>query len=307
MLEIRWHGRGGQGAVTAARLVAAAALREGKCFQAFPEYGPERRGAPLMAYTRLGERPITVFSQVREPDVIVVLDPTLLREPGLTRGLKADGLVVANFPGPPETVRRGLGLTGRRFWTVDASRIAMECFGKAVSNTPMIGALLRVLPLLSVESVLAEVRESFAREFAPGVVEGNLRAIERAYREVQGEEERVAGPSGQMAEVSEAGSMEGRAEETSWEETPWGGLIPGAPTAGRYVTGNWRTRRPVLDLETCIQCYLCWLFCPDTAIQLKEARVVGVHELHCKGCGICAMECPVFAMRMVEERPDGRA
>jgi pyruvate ferredoxin oxidoreductase gamma subunit len=183
MLEIRWHGRGGQGVVTAAKLLAASALREGKYFQAFPEYGPERRGAPVQAFTRIDEEPIRVFAHVTAPNAVVVLDDTLLGKVPVTDGLGEDGVLVANYQGSPAELRRKLGLTGGRIYTVDALKIATETLGRPITNTPMIGALLHAVPAVALENVVDELSEKFKGATA----QTNVAAIRRAFEEVAAE------------------------------------------------------------------------------------------------------------------------
>lgn len=186
MLEIRWHGRGGQGAVSAAKLLATAALRGGKYFQAFPEYGPERRGAPVQAFTRIDDKPIRVFAQVAEPDIVVVLDSTLIGKIPLTLGLADDGILVANFDGSPQELRERIGLQGKKVFTVNASAIATDLLGKAITNTTMVGALVRIADVLNLEQVIDEVREMFGDKLKAELVEANVQALRRAHEEVIG-------------------------------------------------------------------------------------------------------------------------
>ena len=183
MLEIRWHGRGGQGVVTAAKLLAASVLREGKYFQAFPEYGPERRGAPVQAFTRIDDEPIRVFAHITSPDVVVVLDETLLGKVPVADGLREGGTLVANFRGTPAELRQKLGLKNGHVYTVDASHIATETLGRPITNTPMIGALLRAVPAVE----LGHVVDELAEKFKGSVAESNANAVRRAFEEVQGE------------------------------------------------------------------------------------------------------------------------
>lgn len=184
-LEIRWHGRGGQGVVTASRILADALLREGKYFQAFPEYGPERMGAPVKAYNRVSDTPIRIHSGVINPEIVVVVDPTLLGVVNVLEGLAANGTVVANFPGTPQELRDLLRFSGGTVAVVDASRISREILGRVVVNTPILGALCRVLPQVRLESVLEAVRAQFGEKLRAEVVEKNLACLQRAYEEAQ--------------------------------------------------------------------------------------------------------------------------
>lgn len=187
LTEIRWHGRGGQGAVTAAKMVAEVALGQQKFFQAFPEYGPERSGAPIVAFTRISSAPIQVYSGIEHPDIVVVLDPTLLSIIDVTKGAPDDAIVVVNTDLTPAQLRTKYGLKGRRLFTIAATRIATETIGRPIPNTPMVGALTRVAGLFPLESVVEFLRADFGKKFAPKVVEGNIQAITRSYEEVQGE------------------------------------------------------------------------------------------------------------------------
>lgn len=178
LIEIRWHGRGGQGAVTSAELVAQAAINEGKYAQAFPAFGAERRGAPVVAFIRINsDEPIRVRAEVAEPDVVVVLDPGLLRIENVTSGLKANGMVVVNTKKQPEQIRQDFSIN----WslaTVDATTIARELLGVPIVNTSMVGALLRATGVVKLESLFEPLRQRFGR-----LAERNINAMKRAYEE----------------------------------------------------------------------------------------------------------------------------
>jgi pyruvate ferredoxin oxidoreductase gamma subunit len=187
MTEIRWHGRGGQGAVTAAKMVAEVALGQQKFFQAFPEYGPERSGAPIVAFTRISDEPIQIFSGVEHPQIVAVLDPTLLTIVDVTKGAPDDAVVLINSDLPPAKLRAKSKIKGRRLYTVAATKIAVETIGRSIPNTPMVGALVRISGLFPLDSVVEFLRAEFGKKFPPKVVEGNVAALTRAYEEVQGE------------------------------------------------------------------------------------------------------------------------
>lgn len=188
LTEIRWHGRGGQGAKTASQLLAEAASAAGMYVQGFPEYGPERMGAPVLAFNRCSDSRIAIHCHVTEPDVVAVLDPTLLG-PAVTEGVAGDAVVLVNTTESPAAVRRKMGLTVGRVFTVDASGIAVDAFGRDIPNTPMIGALLRITELMPYEEFISIMRKQLEDKFKSraSIVEGNLKAIERAYQEVQSE------------------------------------------------------------------------------------------------------------------------
>ena len=186
MMEIRWHARGGQGAKTAATLIAAVALEEGKYGQGFPDYGPERMGAPIRGYTRISGDPIRQHSAIYNPDVVVVLDSTLLDTVDVCEGLAEDGMVLINSPDPPAEMRSRLGLEHGKVFTVDASQIALDEIGRNIPNTPMMGALVKIMPLIQLETIIEDVKKKFGSK-GERIVEGNKRAIERAYEEVRAE------------------------------------------------------------------------------------------------------------------------
>jgi pyruvate ferredoxin oxidoreductase gamma subunit len=187
LTEIRWHGRGGQGAVTAAKMVAELALGEGKYFQAFPEYGPERSGAPIVAFTRVSDAPIQVYSGIEHPQIVVVLDSSLLKIVDVTKGAPDDAIVLVNSERSPAQLRKDTGLKGNRLFTIAATRIAVETIKRPIPNTPMVGALTRITGLFDIDDVVTFLREDFGKKFPPKVVEGNIAAITRSYEEVQGE------------------------------------------------------------------------------------------------------------------------
>ncbi|OPX17699.1 pyruvate synthase [candidate division WOR-3 bacterium 4484_100] len=187
LLEIRWHGRGGQGAKTAALLFADAAIETGKYIQAFPEYGPERMGAPVFAFNRVSDEPILQHCGIKNPNIVVVLDPTLMETIGVTEGLPADGTILVNTQKTTDEIKKQLKLTTQKIYVVDASKISKEILGRELPNTPMLGALIKVSKLLEFEPMLKSVRKRLEKKFPgrPDVVEGNIKAIKRAYEEVQ--------------------------------------------------------------------------------------------------------------------------
>ena len=187
LTEIRWHGRGGQGAVTAAKLVAETALKQDKYFQASPEYGPERMGAPIQAFTRISSTPISLHCAVTNPDIVVVLDRTLLSVVDVTEGLRPEGVLIVNTELAPGGVRQAFKINGFKVFTVDANKIALESIGKAIPNTPMLGALLKATGLMDIEKVAEHIRASFGKKFSQEIIDGNVEALTRAYREVRSE------------------------------------------------------------------------------------------------------------------------
>jgi len=180
-IEIRWHGRGGQGVVTASRILAEAALLDGRYVQAFPEFGPERTGAPLRGFTRISDRPIDLHSQVYNPDVVAVIDPTIL-SPEVYRDLKEGGRLVVNSQKTPEELSQEIGGARLKLHTVNATRIALDILGRPIYNTPILGALIKVTGVASLDSVTKVV----SKRFHGAIGEKNIKAIIRAYDEVRG-------------------------------------------------------------------------------------------------------------------------
>ena len=187
MIEIRWHGRGGQGAKTASLLLADAAFNTGRYIQGFPEYGPERMGAPLTAYNRISEEPITIHSNIYEPDYVVVVDDTLLDVVDVTAGLKKTGAIVINTTKDAEEVKSKLKGYEGEIYTVDARKISLETLGKYFPNTPMLAAIVKVSKVMTDEELLNDMEGSFKHKFAkkPEVIAGNMNALKMALSEVK--------------------------------------------------------------------------------------------------------------------------
>ena len=187
MIEIRWHGRGGQGAKTASLLLADAAFNTGKYIQGFPEYGPERMGAPLTAYNRISSSPIRIHSNIYEPDYVVVVDDTLLESVDVTAGLKEDGAILINTTkGKDELDKLLKGYKGK-VYTIDARKVSMETLGKYFPNTPMLAAIVKVSKIMNEEDFVKDMQGSFKHKFAkkPEVIDGNMKALQLALNEVK--------------------------------------------------------------------------------------------------------------------------
>jgi len=186
-LEIRWHGRGGQGAKTAALLFADAAIETGKYIQAFPEYGPERMGAPVFAFNRISDKPILQHCGIKTPNIVVVLDPTLMETIDITEGLAEDGIILVNTQKSAKEIKEQLKIKKQNVYVVDASKISNEILKRDLPNTPMLGALIKVSKLIEFKPMLESVRLKLAHKFPnrPDVVDGNIKAIERAFQEVK--------------------------------------------------------------------------------------------------------------------------
>lgn len=188
LTEIRWHGRGGQGAKTASLLLADAALASGKYIQAFPEYGPERMGAPVASFNRISSIPISLHSGVTNPRIVIVLDPTLMDSVDVTDGMPSDGTLLVNTEKSPADIKSQFSIaSGIKVCTVDASMISTETIGRDIPNTPMLGALIKATGILDFKEMIDDTRKKLEKKFKtkPEVIEGNLKAIERAYNEVK--------------------------------------------------------------------------------------------------------------------------
>ena len=188
LTEIRWHGRGGQGAKTATLLLADAAFNTGLYVQGFPEYGPERMGAPITAYNRISDERITVHSNIYEPDYVVVVDDSLLNSVPVTKGLKESGAIIINTQKTPEEIREKLNGYNGKVCTIDARSISIDCLGAYFPNTPMLAAVIKVSGIMDENAFLADMEGSFKHKFAkkPEVIEGNMNALRRSMQEVKG-------------------------------------------------------------------------------------------------------------------------
>ena len=186
-IEIRWHGRGGQGAKTAALLLADVAFNTGMHVQGFPEYGPERMGAPITAYNRISDEVIRVHSNIYHPDYVVVVDETLLHSVDVTNGLKEDGAIVINTPRPKEEILPLLNGYKGSVYTIDAHKVSMETLGKYFPNSPMLAAIVKVADIMDKDVFLSQMQASYEHKFAskPEVIDGNMKALEMALKEVK--------------------------------------------------------------------------------------------------------------------------
>ena len=286
MKEIRIHGRGGQGAVTGSEILAEAAMREGKYSQSFPTFGAERRGAPLVAFTRIDDKPIRLRCQVYEADYLIILDLSIIQHQDLTIGLKPWGTVVINTPLSAEEVEgTGIIMKGRTC-VVDASSIAMEFLGSPIPNTVILGAFSAATEEVSLQS-LCEVVEN---RFPKSVSERNIAAMKEANKSIS---LRKARARARYIEMSKPYWTKKNFPSTPIIRNPGGSLA--------FKCGQWRTVKPIIDAQKCNKCGLCALYCPDDSIEKTGKEIFEVKYDYCKGCGICANECPPKAIRMVAE------
>jgi pyruvate ferredoxin oxidoreductase gamma subunit len=183
IFEIRIHGRGGQGAKTASQFIAEAALGEGKHIQAFPEYGPERAGAPMKAYTRISDKSITTYAPVVHPDIVMVIDPTLVGPIDVAEGLTKDGILMVNTPKSAEEVKEETGFKGK-VYTVDATKIAIDTVGRNLPNTPMLGALVKISNIIPIESIKNSINKKFLKKLGEEKTNATIKGVELAYEAV---------------------------------------------------------------------------------------------------------------------------
>jgi len=281
VIEIRFHGRGGQGAVVASELLAQAAFLDGKSPQSFPFFGVERRGAPVTAFTRIDDHPIGVRTSITAPDVVVVLDPGLLSTTPVADGLKAGGLLLVNTTAPVEKL---VTMSGVHRATVDATRIALA-HGLGTSmmpivNTAVLGALARATGVVSLEALTRAIGQ-----FVPARPQENSLAARDGYTNVRMVE---AGPN------TVAAAPLPYVAPLPFPEGPMASI-----SSEVNHTAAWRTFTPQIHLERCTKCNFCWKFCPDDAIEIDEHGFPVIRLAYCKGCGICAAECPPKTIEMV--------
>jgi len=299
MIQIKWLARGGQGGFTASRLLGLAAVKKsGGYAQAFPTFGPERRGAPVYGFTRIDDKPIRDHSQIYSCDYAVVLDETLLDAIDITAGMAAGGTLFINT---------ALDYSGRKIakgvkWvTYNASLDAMRILGRNIANTAMMAVLAAHTGLTDPDAMEAAVRESLPKN----QIDPNIKIIREVYEKVRGgytEAETAANASsGEKAAAGDFKVKDKPVMAAGFRYPATEKELPLGPScqAGIFLEGNagWRTRIPVVDHQKCIKCMICWTLCPDGVID----RNIHIDLNFCKGCGLCAHECPRKAIVMTEE------
>jgi len=272
MIEVRIHGRGGQGAVTANEILAEAAYHDGKFSQAIPMYGTERRGSPVTAFLRVDDVRVRERDLVHEPDIVMCLDALLTKRQTIVNGIKPDGLAVLNYPYPASEVPIGGNF---KLAVVDATQIAIDTMNRPITNTAMLGAFSKITGIVTMPSIEKAVMHRF-----PGRVgEMNVAAVRKSYEQV-------------------SALVQAKPEPLKEEESMGGG---GGYGVIRSAAG-WRVYRPVVDYDKCIHCKICWISCPETAISWRtEDNSPSIDYRVCKGCGICPHECPVKAIEFKRE------
>lgn len=287
-IEIRWHGRGGQGAVTSAELTALAAIHEGKFAQAFPSFGPERRGAPVLAFDRISaDHPIRVRSGVVKPDIVVVLDPGLVTLINVVDGLKPGGCLIVNST-------RSLDDLQGEFsgdWVlavVDASSIARELLRVNIVNTTMLGAMIKTAGVIKIDSLNEPLEEKFG---ARG--KANLEACRKAFDTTV------------IGKITTGGQKKAKTfaveKLAKWSELLVGCAVTDVGNTKQFCTGDWKAQHPEWNDSRCIKCGICSLYCPEFCVSQQKDGYFRSNPFYCKGCGICAQECWTQAIKMVEE------
>ncbi|MFA5399355.1 MAG: 2-oxoacid:acceptor oxidoreductase family protein [Dehalococcoidia bacterium] len=286
-IEIRWHGRGGQGAVTSAELTALAAMREGKYAQAFPSFGPERRGAPVLAFNRISQdTPIRIRSGVVKPDIVIVLDPGLVTLINVVDGLKPGGALIVNSTRSVDDLKQEFS-GDWKLAVVNASAIARELLGVNIVNTTMLGALIRATGIINMESLTEPLAEKFGARS-----KSNFEACNRAFKETAQDKITTTGPKKQKSFQAE--------KLPRWNELLVGCAVTDVGNTKRFCTGDWKSEHPEWNDAVCIQCGICSIYCPEACISEQSDGYFRSNPFFCKGCGICAQECWTKAIKMVE-------
>jgi len=292
MGEIRLHGRGGQGTVIAAEMLANAFVLGGKYASVFPSFGVERRGSAVMAFARYGDTPIREHTRVYRPDILLILDQSLTETRSCYDGFKHGGIIIANTKHKENIV--GLNLNQRILATVDATQIAVEETGTAVTNTCMLGVFARATGLVRLE----DLQEALSLYFKDNLLAKNLRAMARGFEELS-----VASftPEKAAAANKKATAVEptiAPPKDTTPFPAAWSDMDKKMITV---QTGEWRYRRPELHKASCRLCGWCSVYCPAGCMKLGEDGYYHPDLTYCKGCGVCVNECPAQALKMTAE------
>jgi len=295
MGEIRIHGRGGQGTVMAADLLATAFVLDGQYAASFPSFGQERRGVPVAAYVRFGPVPVRERTRVYHPDIVLVLDRALAAHPECYAGLQDGGMAIINTTReevvPPSVTHLGLCAS------VDATGIALQEIGRPIPNSCMLGAFAKASQLVSLETLSCAMEEFLKGE----VLAGNKRSMQRGFHEVKIKS--LMQPGASQRDLTDQAGRSDLASSIPFQskyESAWAD----AHKMLTIHTGDWRFQVPVLNKETCRQCGWCQISCPPGCMQLGTDGYFHPDLTYCKGCGVCAHECPAYAIRMMPEEVD---
>jgi 2-oxoacid:acceptor oxidoreductase gamma subunit (pyruvate/2-ketoisovalerate family)/2-oxoacid:acceptor oxidoreductase delta subunit (pyruvate/2-ketoisovalerate family) len=293
MGELRLHGRGGQGTVVAAEMLANAFVLGGKYASVFPSFGAERRGSAVTAYARFGEQPVREHTRVHRPDIVLIVDQSLIRDKSCYEGFRAGGMVIANTSDPQSIV--ALNLKQRVLATVDGTSIAMEEIGSPITNTCMLGAFAKSTQLVQ----LPDLKQALSLYFSGTVLAKNIRCLERGFQAV---EVRSFAQGREAAEehlrLSELPVTIKAPPATNPFDTAW---VDVDKQLQVLRTGTWRYKRPELNKSVCRLCGWCSIYCPVGCLAVREDHYYHPSLDYCKGCGVCANECPAQAIRMRPE------
>ena len=291
MSERRLHGRGGQGTVMAAQMLAGAFVEGGKYASVFPTYGIERRGSAVLAFARFSDEPIREKTRVYYPEYLLVLDPSLLSKSDIYNGFIGGGTIICcGTEKDVETIRR-FPVRPSRIAVVDGIRITVELTGTNITNVVMLGAFARATGLVPLEYLRTSVKEAFHGR----ILEKNLEALQRGYNETKVFDFEAERSDVRQEMVFEKEKYACEAPPETAYEAAW------TLTNDRYLiirTGEWRFKRPVVDRDGCKKCGWCQIYCPTHCIHQGEAGYYLPDLEYCKGCGICANECPAMAIQM---------
>ncbi|MDE3075693.1 MAG: 2-oxoacid:acceptor oxidoreductase family protein [Chloroflexota bacterium] len=282
MKEIRIHGRGGQGSVAAAELLALAAFEDKYEVQAFPAFGAERMGAPVQAFVRIAAEPIRRRSQVYKPDAVIVQDCTLLRTVDVLAGLRPGGHLILNAESMPEHFAAPAAV---RVWLVPGTQIALDIIGRPIPNAVLLGAFAAITEWVTLAALSQAIRSRFRADVAERNVKAALQGFVRVTRSSGGSRGRRPRTHTPISRNGDRPSLTA--------------LQPG--TSRGYLTGGWRTLVPHFVQQKCNSCDLCVVYCPEGIVRAESKNRYVADLDFCKGCGICAEECPVKDIEMVAE------
>lgn len=297
LYEIRIHSRGGQGGKTLGQVLAEATIEDGKFTQAFSEYGPERSGAPMQVFVRISDSPIRRHSNVKNPDMVMVIDPTLMDVINPFDGLKENGIIIINSS-RQKIDSCHFPRAKYRLFFIDATKIAQDILGKDVPNSALLGAFSKITGMVSEGAIREEIEEYFVRKKDETMAKKNLEVFDRGIKEIE---------EVKSSEILMADTCVKQAVKKNWKEIPPGGIITDAGNAVQFKTGGWKNQKPVTDMTKCIQCLRCFIFCPDSAVKTKDGKITHTDYDACKGCGICDKVCPVAAIKMERSQIEVRS
>ncbi len=293
MISLRFHGRGGQGAKVASRVLGTAAFLDGLFVQDFPLYGAERRGAPITSFVRISDEPITERGVISDPDLVVVMDETLLKDPAASplSGLKPRGAVLVNSPRRTEDLRGGIGIEGVQLLALDMTGISLEVLGEPILST-LAGAAAAKMAGIDEESLREAIKKELTGIVEEEELERNVDAATLSFRSVPAVDLKTAEAAGKGSPVINVPF------EPALVSSPTIAAVGNSP---QRKTGNWRIYRPVMDHEVCTKCSICFARCPEGCISLDDQGYPKVDYENCKGCLICAQECPAGGIKKVME------